>query len=271
MMKKTLAILALISGLAVGNAAVTYNISGENITGGNTGENSLYLGFYAADEVSTRSVLINLGTSANVFREFTLDLSSASSVLSTTFEKAGQPRWFENSQVYWGLIGYDGGYGGYGHVYAGRPTIQPLLQTDVNGSTALTEDHYWSLSDQIGALTTAHTAGLAEMSTVMSAGNSAANTHQISVVDNSPVTFKGVADANFRTFTSPVYEQVISGLSIQQFAYDGVSSFPTAFDGTFGGVSQLNGVITVVPEPSTYALLGFGGLLLFIAYRRRVS
>jgi hypothetical protein len=253
-MKKILTLLALMSGLAVGKAATTYNIGGEN---------NLYLGFYSASEVGTKSVLINLGTSADVFNGLSLDLSA-----NTALSGAFGANWFNNSQVYWSLIGYDGSYGGYGNFYVGRPTIQPLLQTDVLGSTALTEDQYWTLSDKVGALTTAHNAGAADLSFIT---GSTGNDHQISVVDNSPVTFSGMADANFSTFTSAVYEQVTGGLSIQQFAYDGASSFPTTFDGTFGGVTQINGVVTVVPEPSTYALFGLGALLLTVACRRKVA
>ena len=254
MIKKYLALVALLGGIAVGNASLVYNIGQEG---------NVYLGFYAGSEVSTKSVLINLGTSADVFNGITFDLNG-NSALTTSFG-AG---WSTNSQVYWSLVGYDGAYGSFGSVYAGRPTSQPLLQTDVLGSTALTEDQYWAYSGNIGAVLTAHSSAGAELTTVI---GSTGNTHQISVIDNSEVSFSGMANVNFYTFTSAVYEQVANSLSIQQFAYDGVSSFPTTYDGTFGNVTQLNGVITVVPEPSTYTLIGLGLLLLYVAYRRKVA
>jgi autotransporter-associated beta strand protein len=233
-------ILTFLLGILATASAETYNISDQ--------DNNLFLGFYAADEVATKSVLINLGSSADVSRGFTLDLSSSSSALSSAYGA----NWFNNSQVYWGLIGYDGAYGDYGSVYVARPTIQPLLNTDVLGSTALSEDQYWTLSDKIGALINAHTAGSGAFSTVL---GSAGNTHGISIVDNGGSSFNVLAGGNFSTFTASVYEQIIGGgLSIQQFTYDGSSSFPTA-SGSFSGIIQSNGIISfksLVTPPSSY-------------------
>ena len=225
-------ILTCLLGILATASAETYNISDQ--------DNNLFLGFYAADEVNPKSVLINLGTSADVSRGFTLDLSSASSALSTTYGT----NWFNNSQVYWGLIGYDGELYQNGSFYVARPTSQPLLK-NANDSTTLNEDNYFTLSDQVGTLITAHTAGAAEYSTVL---GSAGNTHQISSVDNiNLTTFAVVANNSYNTFTSTVYDQVGSGLSIQQFTYDGAgSSFPTVEttgDRGFASILQSNGII----------------------------
>jgi len=240
-------LLSLFLSIVAGVQAETYAIRGENITGANTGENNLYLGFYSASEVSTKSVLINLGTSVDVGTGFNLDLRGVGALTSNY-----GVNWFNNTQVYWSLIGYDGGYGGYGSFYVGRPSTQLLLQTDISGSTALTEDQYWGLSDKVGSLTTAHDALAADRSSVIGSGG---NTHEISVVDNSPVAFSGMADANFSSFTTAVYEQITGGLSIQQFTFDGVGSFPTT-SGAFSGVTQSNGIISfksLVTPPSAYA------------------
>ncbi|NDC37443.1 MAG: hypothetical protein EBZ48_05260, partial [Proteobacteria bacterium] len=225
-------VLTFLLGILATASAETYNIADQ--------DNNLFLGFYAADEVATKSVLINIGTSADVYKGFSLDLSSASSALSSAYGT----NWFNNSQVYWGLIGYDGAYGNYGSVYVARPTIQPLLNTDVLGSTSLSEDQYWTLSDKIGALINAHTAGAGAFSTVL---GSAGKTHQISIMDNFGSTFNVVAGGNFSTFTASVYEQIIGGgLSIQQFTYDGSSSFPTVETPSnrgFASIGQSNGII----------------------------
>jgi hypothetical protein len=253
MIKKYFALVVLLGGITLGNAAV-YNIGQEG---------NIYLGFYAANEVSTKSVLINIGTSEDCFNGFTLNLSTNTYVVSVFGNN-----WYNNFQVFWSLIGYDGNYGQSGSVYAGRPTSQPLLQTDVLGSTSLNEDQYFALSDKIGALFTTHTAGNSTLSYVT---GSRGNSHQISVVDNSPTSFAGLAGNNYGTFTAAAWEQIIGGLSIQQFAFDGVNSFPTTFDGTYGEVMQSNGIISVVPEPSTYALIILGALSLYGAYRRKVA
>ena len=215
-------------------------------------DNNLFLGFFAADEVATKSLLINLGTSADVYKGLTLNLGAASSALSRTYGT----NWFNNSQVYWGLIGYDGyetgTYGQIGSFYVARPTTQPLLQNSFD-STTLNEDNYYALSLKVDNLVAAHTVGAAVYSDVLGTGGS---THGISIVDNNVGSrFAVVANASYDTFTSVVYEQVLGGgLSIQQFSYDG-TSFPTT-SGSFAGINQSNGIVTfksLVTPPSGYS------------------
>lgn len=252
-MKKTFLALALAAGL-VSAKADTYNIGDGN---------SLYLGFYAADEVSTRSVIVNLGRSADVFNGISLNQSALGSVLSSTYG-AG---WFNNSQVFYSLFGYNGNYGEYGNVYVGRDSTQPVLQTSVMGDTSLNDDKYYAYSDAIGTVLANHQSGGAELSYVT---GSTGHVHQFSVVDNSPVSFSGRADRAWNLFTSPVYAQVVSNLSIQEFVYDG-SVFETTQSGssTTVYVQNTGGVVSVVPEPSTYALIGIAALLFVVAYRRK--
>jgi hypothetical protein len=273
-MKKTLLLLSLIGGLASTNAATSYPIE--------TSDNNLFLGFFSHSDVGTKSVLINLGTSADVFKGFTLDLSATNSALSTAFEKLGQPRWFDNSQVYWGLIGYDSSaltntYDGIdevsqipGSAYASRSSGSGLLPTG-NGST-LGEEGYYSLQGAAAGLIPAYQDLNGAFSTIV---GSTGNTNGISVQNNNgSTTFKEVAERNYDgAFTVNPIGLVTSGLNIQQFTVDpnNAASWPTAFSGTFGVITQAGGVITVVPEPTTYALFGLGALMLVVAYRRKVS
>jgi autotransporter-associated beta strand protein len=242
-MKSQLTLISLLGILATVTAnPVTYNIGNKH--------NNLYLGFYAADEVATKSVLINLGTSADVFNGFTLNLSGASSALSTTYGTD----WFSNQQVYWGLIGYDGDSSTtISSLYVARPTLAGRLLENSGDSTTLTSGNRSTLSGKVSALITAHTTGAAVQSSVL---GSAGNTHGISVVDNSGTTFAAQAESSFGVFNSPVYEQVFGGgLSIQQFTRSG-SLFPTAFEGTFANITQSNGIVSfksLVTPPSAYS------------------
>jgi hypothetical protein len=253
-MKKTLLILALATGLSAAKAD-TYDIGQQN---------SFYLGFYAAEEVSTRSVIVNLGRSADVFNGISLNQGGLASVLSTTYGA----NWYNNPQVFWSAFGYNGNYGEYGNVFVGRAASQPLLETSVLASTALTEDQYWSYSDQIGAVLASHTSGGAELSYVT---GSTGHSHQFSLVDNSPVSFSGKADRAWSLFTSPVYAQVTQNMSVQEFQNNGSGSFETRGSGpsTTIQIQSANGVVSVVPEPSTYALTGIAALLFIVLYRRK--
>jgi hypothetical protein len=250
-MKKTLLLLSLIGGLASVNAA-TYNISSK--------DNNLYLGFFSGEDVATKSVLINLGTSADVFNGFNLDLSATNSALSTTYGT----NWFNNSEVYWGLIGYDGVSANISSLYVARPTGQDPL---VNGgdSTTLTSGDRNTLRSTVASLINSHTSGDASYASVV---GSTGNTHGISIVPNGSGAFDAQVGAAYDVFQGTLYGLIGDGLSIQQFTRNG-TSYPTAFEGTFGVITQTGGVITVVPEPSTYVLLGLGALLLAMVYRRR--
>jgi hypothetical protein len=60
----------------------------------------------------------------------------------------------------------------------------------------------------------------------------------------------------------------LGGIDIQQWAFNG-SNYSNQT--TIGMVTQSGGVITVVPEPGTYALFGIGALILIVAYRRKTA
>jgi hypothetical protein len=255
-MKKILLLLALAVGVS-SSRADTYNI-------GQT--NSFYVGFYAADEVSTRSVIVNLGRSADVFAGISLDQSALGSVLSSTFGEG----WYNNPYVYTGAFGYNGTRGANGNLFVGRDSTLPLLQNSFD-STTLSVNNRRTFHDGISAVFAAHTGGGAERSYVT---GSTGHQHEFSVLDNTATSFSGKADASWSIFTSPVYAQVTSLLSVQEFAYNGsgfdtVSSGPSTtvqIQNTGGSVS-----VSVVPEPSTYALMGIAMLFLVVAYRRRTA
>jgi hypothetical protein len=252
-MKKTLLLLALAAGIATSKAD-TYNIGAEN---------SFYLGFYAADAVSTRSVIVNLGQSADVFAGISLNQSALNSVLATTYGT----NWYSNSDVRWGAFGYNGSYGDGGNAFVGRDSSLPNLVTGPGGRTSMNEEQYYTFLDYASALFAAHNNGGADKSFVT---GSTGHQHQFSVVDNSSTSFSGIADANWNIFSSAVYAPVTSNLKVSEYngtTYALVGSAPSSAI----SIENSGGVVSVVPEPSTYALLGIGVLLFVVAYRRKTA
>lgn len=248
-MKKTLLSLTFALSVAASQAA-TYNI-------GDT--NNIYLGFYSADAVSTKSLLINLGTRQNVISGFNLDFSSASSIIAQTYGSS----WFSSSDVYWSVIGYSAN----ANVWAGKADAAGDLQSTALGATTLSGSKYSSIVTAINNLMTESVNGTATYDTITSGGN----TYQASVVDNSASSFSGYAGkaSPWGTFTQSVITPLgVGGLDIQEWTKSGSSYINQS---TIGVITQSGGVISVVPEPSTYAMMGVGALLLIVAYRRKTA
>jgi hypothetical protein len=265
-MKKLLLVLSIAVGV-VSSRADTYNIGDLN---------SIYVGFYANSDVSSQSVIINLGRSTDVFAGISLDQSALSSVLASTFgttTTAGVSvvsPWYNNPLVYMGAFGYNGLKAETGNLFVSRDSESSLLVNSFD-STTLSMNNRRSFKDGIGAVLASHTSGAANLSYVT---GSTGHQHQISVMDNSPTSFNGKADSGWSIFSRPVYTQVTSDLSVQEFALNG-AGYDTVTSGasttvriqtTDGSVS-----VSVVPEPSTYALMGIAMLFLVVAYRRRTA
>jgi hypothetical protein len=252
-MKKTLLFLVLAAGIA-SSKADTYNIGAEN---------SFYLGFYADDAVSTRSVIVNLGNSTNVFAGISLDQSGLASVLATTYGA----NWYNNSDVRWGAFGYNGAYGNGGNAFVGRNSSLSNLITGPGGRTSLNEEQYYTFLDYASALFAAHNNAGADKSYVT---GSTGHQHQFSVVDNSSTSFSGIADDAWTIFSSAVYAPVTSNLKVTEYngtTFGTVGSGPAAA----ASIESTGGVVSVVPEPSTYALIGIAALLFVVAYRRKTA
>ena len=74
----------------------------------------------------------------------------------------------------------------------------------------------------------------------------------------------------FNTIGGSAETAVAYGLAAGFYADDNTAGVPTSKDlGTLNIASDGSVSFTAVPEPSTYALMGFGALLLIIAYRRK--
>ena len=250
-MKKTILVLTMALGLG-GIKAATFNI-------GDT--NSLYLGFYAADSISTDSVLINIGSPNLVISGYTFDMSGASSVLSSTFGSG----WHTNSEVFWGVFGrVSSSTSANTRAWISMADNDVELYTDAEGGTNISSTKWGNINS--GITTTVgyyNNTGGAVKSTIT---NSKGDILQVSVAPNSGTSYNVYAMERWFVFVNPVDAAVTTGLDIQSWNKSGTSYINQT---TFGVVSQSNGVISVVPEPATYALFGFGALLLIIAYRRK--
>jgi hypothetical protein len=255
-MKKTLLALTFAISVAATQAA-TYNIGDAN---------NIYLGFYAADSVSTKSTLINLGTRANVFAGFNLDFSSASSIISQTYGSS----WFTSPDVYWSVIGLNPG----SNVWVGKADAAgPLTRSSGSQNISVAGGDYAKIVNGVNNIMTDATGPGSSRTTV----TSGANTYQVSVVDNSPSSFSTYAANQWGVFRESVITPVntanagtsaLGGIDIQQWGFNGTLYTNQT---TFGMVTQTGGVISVVPEPGTYALFGIGALILIVAYRRKTA
>ena len=77
--------------------------------------------------------------------------------------------------------------------------------------------------------------------------------------------------APFAAYSVSIVNGVTGNLDLYQVGNTGAST--AVFSQANGNALNVDsaGVISVIPEPSTYALCGVGALLLFVAYRRKIS
>jgi hypothetical protein len=228
------------------------------------------LGFQASSGTgASQNLVINLGTVdainaaiANGGYGFNLDLSSASSIVSLTYGSS----WWTRNNLSWGLVGSDN------TTYASWLGVVGSITTSPLDGTSLASVNTGFTSVQL-----ASTAGNASITTV---NDSQGTSHDVSV---SPI---GNSGSWASVVASPAYGSLFSGngdgpvntstrMNIYGFSADvlGINgNDPTfeAFTPTLAAVVGLNnGVISVVPEPSTYCMFGIAGLVAVVYFRRR--
>lgn len=230
-MKKTLLSLTFALSVAASQAA-TYNIGDSN---------NIYLGFYSADAVSTKSLLINLGTRQNVISGFNLDFSSASSIIAQTYGSS----WFSSSDVYWSVIGYSAN----ANVWAGKADAAGDLQSTAGGATTLSSSKYSSIVTAVNNLMVTSTEGGA----TRTSATSGTNTYGISIVDNSASSFGGYAGkaSPWNAFTQSVITPLATGgLDIQEWTKSGSSYINQTAIGMVmqsGGIISISGILSNTP------------------------
>jgi PEP-CTERM motif len=256
--KKTLLVITSALGFASLNAASI------------TDDRTWLLGFEASGGTgASKNVVINLGTYeaisyaiGNGGYGYNLDLSAPGSVLSTTYGA----NWWTRNDLSWGLVGSDG------------TTLQSWLGTIGSISSAPLDGS--SLGSVYSGWNNVQLAATSGNATISTANDSRGTSHQTSV---SPIGNSGSWQS---LVLSPAYGGLFSGagdaavntatrMNVFSFTADvlgvgGADPTFVAYTPTLAAVvGNNNGVISVVPEPSTYALLGVSALLSVVYIRRR--
>jgi hypothetical protein len=243
-MKKTLLAALAIAGFAVTTGAQAQQIS-------YTPGDALLMFRATTGTGADKNLYINLGnlTSAS-FTSFNLDFASAGNILQSTFGSD----WNRNT-VYWGVIGGDNAVPSF--TYASGSAAQ----------TGMNADNLWQITT---AIDQAFYAGVGSLATVGTVADSNGNNHGYSVFSSdaggSPTYQDGRGFAYFDVTT------IINTQTQRSLYFYGVDGdYNVLAPVTTGTVSATGTSFAVqsIPEPSTYALIGFGTLLLVMAYRRR--
>jgi hypothetical protein len=223
--------------------------------------NDLLIGFRASGGTGTSdSYLVNIGTAANYNTNktsFTLSLGNVGSDLAAKYGSD----WYTRSDLFWGIFGT-------------TTTTAPTLYSSV----ARTDSNVQSTPppDVLNAPT--RNATKTDITSVTSAFNLLSPTANSTNAAFQP----NAADAssyNYQVTQSGTdFGSVSRWDNIQGNLNQILDLYGQNNSGTFwrGGFSLNNaGLIafnpTIVPEPSTYALLGIGAVLLGAAYRRKTN
>ena len=245
-MKKTL-LAALLAGAVMTSGARAATV----VTSGNAAVGDIILGFQ--DTVKNIDYLVDLGPLNNLQTLLSTGVNLGSD-LTTAFGAS----WASDSNLYFGLFGINSGKSS---VWASTLSGNSAFPVKVASALSTTLQHY---------------------TTMEGAFNTSLNVLSQGVQINSPTGF-GSWTGNNPTATAgtsfAVYNQSLEAgvaanqtLDFYQTGNTGGSS-QAIYKASNGNALSLSssGVLSAVPEPSTYALAGLGALLLVIAYRRNTK
>jgi hypothetical protein len=258
-MKKT-----LIAGLALAGFAMATNANAQSYTFGD----SLLL--FRIDQTASSSVTgysknvaIDLGNLNSDYFSYNLSGSSLSTLLDSTFGSG----WQNNGNLVVGVL-----------AATSNSVVTSYQTTD---SPAFANSAWSYINSYNGQMVGA----FRNDSTISSVTDSKGVAHWASVID---ITSTGAAGAaNFTIFDDPSYSaptgfggKFAGSIGSNLTAADANSTVDLVLNTYTKGAlnDHSNGDVTIdstgqisvntVPEPSTYALIGFGALLLVVAYRR---
>jgi len=239
---KTLtALVAVILSLGVGVARAANSANDADVL----------LGFSAPTNAPVGAgvnYVVNLGSRASFQSNFNTQIQNIGADLSTIYGS----NWYFQNMVTWGLVS----------VFSEDNSIYGSTSTGSRGwATPGSNGNYNTQgigASQIGRLYTSYTISLANHGdTGLLAGV------QLPIGDSNgwDALVNDPTGAPFSYFSSSITTDVQGGLDVWIHDASSYGSDPTA------GPTNLN--LGAVPEPSTYALLGFGALMLLIVARRQ--
>ena len=217
---------------------------------------------------SDKNVVIDVGNLFSPFTGYTINQSASNSILSTTYGA----NWWTRNNLYWGTIGS----------YDGSTSLDTVIglnagnSSAVSSTTVLDASSLSSISGWVNNVATAAGQGGATQTGVVT---SLSATNYASIFANSysgSVTQADTAPNFWGNFSSSLGSVASAFQSNSVWAYTldynsaNLDPLPNAFE---ANTSIADGIISVapaaVPEPSTYALMGLGAAVLFLAVRRR--
>jgi hypothetical protein len=236
-----------IAGLAVATGAQAQTPL--SYTAGN-----IFLGFRASGGTgAANSFVFNLGDFANLTilgegasPQQVVDLGTA---LSTVFGND----WYTRSQVTWGIFGMTPTT----RVPVYSSTSDDRVSAPITRSFNQLSTSYSSYSGMGAGYNAAINNGASDGTTTGTLGNGV-----VTGVGSGTWAANIAKNADFDVYNTTLEAGVATDLEFYQTTALAANRL-TQFN-----ISS-SGVISVVPEPSTYALIGFGALLLIVAYRRK--
>ncbi len=241
-MKKTILAALAIAGFVAINNASAQQIS---YTPGDT----LMMFRATAGTGADKNLYINLGNlSSSSFTSFNLDFSSGGA-LATAFGSD----WNRNT-VLWGVIGGDNAV----------PNL--TYGSSLAAQTDLTADNLWTITT---AVDQAFYAGIGALATVGTITDNNGTSHGFSIFSSaasgspSSQDERGFSFFDIGTIINPDSSKHLYSYRVN----DNYDVLPPVTTGTVA-ISGTTISLQAAPEPSTYALLGVGALLLIVSYRR---
>jgi hypothetical protein len=266
MKKTTIALfIALVSGgmLTAANAQVQAHTRGD-----------IYAGFWQvnSDAAVANNYVAKIGTRTSITSARNFDtLADLGSDLNTVFGSGWHANNGETNKVYWGVFGsitssFSNGntnpayFVGVNRSFSSSENI-PTLDENQGDSAVAFSNFVQAFNSTRGDTGSASESG------------SLVNGVNMTGVDNSFASINQL-ESGYTLLTASDASTVVNALGDDGDMYVWAGKIASDYgDGNAGTfVNQLsvssNGVVSVVPEPSTYALLGLGALLLIVTYRR---